>query len=341
MQTHKIIPQFVPYWDEREKRAVLDILDGDMLLEHKVTRKFEEEFARFVGAKYCVTCTSGTMALWLASMAIKELGFIDDKYTLLNIAIPDLHSIFLYNALKLTGVKTIKVKDHDVDVDIPIHVNGRYYDTEHSLIEDSCQAIDTHTKYRLSCYSFASSKHLTTLGQGGAVCCDVEEEYEMLVSLKDHGRTDRAKLKPMSDTFNRFGINLKFTEAQAAFGLVQLSKLPKRLERLNEMYKVYRDLLPEEITMLDEAPKWYIDIYLKDRKTRDYLHERLKEYGIGSRIYNKPLHRQPFLNYPDNAYPNACYYADHGLFLPSTTNLDDEDIKYICQTVKQLYNDIS
>ena len=68
----KFIPQFIPYWDEFEKKAVQKVLERDYLNEHKVVRQFEKNFSEFVGAKYCITCTSGTTALYLALKSVYE-----------------------------------------------------------------------------------------------------------------------------------------------------------------------------------------------------------------------------------------------------------------------------
>ena len=68
----KFIPQFIPYWDESEKKAVAKILDRDYLNEYKTVREFEKKFSEFVGAKYCITCTSGTTALYLALKSVYE-----------------------------------------------------------------------------------------------------------------------------------------------------------------------------------------------------------------------------------------------------------------------------
>ncbi|MEM4274773.1 MAG: DegT/DnrJ/EryC1/StrS family aminotransferase [Candidatus Nitrosocaldaceae archaeon] len=333
MQISNIL-QFVPYWDDEERRAVNEVLMSNYLNEHKRVREFEERFAEFVGAKYCVACTSGTMALWLALETVKLMHKID------NINIPTLHGIFAYNAATLAGLNIDIIDVDDIysatkNPKLPIHINGRYKeyeDTRNIYVEDCCQAINYHTKYMLSCYSFASTKHLTTFGQGGAVCCDKKDEYEILIKLKDHGRADRAYLKPVSDDFGEFGINLKMTEVQAAFGLIQLKKLPNRLKRLEYMYRLYKDLLDKSILMLDDIPMWYVDIYLPTRKVRDYIHEELKKYEISTRIYNKPLHKQSIIK-KSYSCPMGEWYAEHGLFLPSTTNLTDEEIHYICKSI--------
>ena len=63
-----------------------------------------------------------------------------------------------------------------------VHSNGRLGSTQ--LLEDCAQAISHHTKNSISCYSFASTKHITTSGQGGAICCDDKKMFDILESTK-------------------------------------------------------------------------------------------------------------------------------------------------------------
>ncbi len=339
----KFIPQFVPVWGDEERKAVQNVLEGDYLNEHKMVREFERKFAEFVGAKYCVTCTSGTIALYLAIKAVQEHW----KESWLYVDVPDYAGIFVANASVQAGLRPVLA---DVEKNgsmlahstrsFVVHSNGRLGVAR--IIEDCCQAIHHHTESCISCYSFASTKHLTTAGQGGAVCCDDEEVFDKLCRLKDHGRNDRQKLKPMSDHFEQWGTNFKFMEVQAAFGLVQLQKLPRRLERLEEMYKLVWEELHnvKGIKFLDGAPKWYIDILVPDAQL---MIQRLSKHNIQARRFYKSLHEQPLYSkkefVEDKKFPNSEFLYNHGIWLPSTTNLTDEDIRYICGKIVESLSD--
>lgn len=332
----KFIPQFVPYWDDKEREAILKILDSDYLNEHKTVREFEKKFSEFVGARFCVTVTSGTMALYLALKSTYQ------KHQPHKILVPDYAGIFVANACIQAGINPILTdvsnngslskKDEEGFV---VHSNGRLGSIQ--TLEDCAQAISHHTKNCISCYSFASTKHITTAGQGGAICCDDEEIFDRLTRLKDLGRNDRQNLKPMSDNFEFWGINSKFTEMQAAFGLVQLEKLPERLDRLTEMYKIYNDELKncKGINFFDEEPKWYIDILVNDPEN---VVTSLKKHNIQARRFYRPLHMQPLYSsttHLSNEFKNSVELYNRGLWLPSTTNLTDEQILHICKTIKE------
>jgi len=330
----KFIPQFIPYWDYLERKAVTKVLQGDYLNEYKTVREFEKKFAQFVGARYCITVTSGTMALYLA------LKSLYNKNIPKKINIPDYAGIFVGNACIQAGISPVLC---DVSENgslnsnnkprFVVHSNGRLGSVQ--LLEDCAQAIAHHTKNAISCYSFASTKHITTGGQGGAICCDDQKTFDILSRLKDLGRNDRQNLKPMSDYFEFWGINSKFTEVQAAFGLVQLKKLPKRLSRLNKMYKIIKQELKniKEIDFFQDSPQWYMDILVKNP---DNLIQKLRKHGIQARRFYRPLHQQPLYKNEKNNFKISTYLYEHGLWLPSTTNLSDKELLYIINKIKIL-----
>lgn len=336
----EFIPQFIPYWDDKERESVLKVLESDYLNEHKTVRDFEKKFADFVGARFCVTVTSGTTSLYLALKSLYQQNSPD------KISVPDYAGIFIANACKQSGISP-NLTDVDANGSLPktkddsfvVHSNGRLGSTQ--LLEDCAQAISHHTKNCISCYSFASTKHLTTAGQGGAICCDDDEIFDKLTRLKDLGRNDRQNLRPMSDNFEFWGINSKFTEVQAAFGLAQLEKLPRRLTRLKEMYKIYTDELKNcnDVEFFQEEPKWYIDILVKDPEKVVTL---LKTHNIQTRRFYKPLHMQPLYKIQtDNPkkFENSLALYNRGIWLPSTTNLTDENILHICKKIKEVVNE--
>ncbi len=332
MSEQKFIPQFIPYWDQNEIDAVHKVLESDYLNEYKTVREFEKKFAEFVGAKYCVTCTSGSTALYLATKALMQKEQLNEIY------IPDYAGIFVANATIQANLK-INLADvgkngsmiDDIKPRFVVHSNGRMGNTW--MVEDCAQTISHHTKNCMSCYSFASTKHLTTSGQGGAICCDDEETFDILTRLKDHGRNDRQKLKPMSDYFEFWGTNSKFTEIQAAFGLAQLDKLPKRLQRLKKMYKIIHDEISSLnwVEFLAEQPTWYLDILVPDPQK---ILEHLKKFNIQARRFYTPLHEQPLYK-TGGKFENTDNLFAHGIWLPSTTNLTDEEVLFVADTIKK------
>ena len=139
----------------------------------------------------------------------------------------------------------------------------------------------------------------------------------------------------MSDHFEFWGINSKFTEIQAAFGLTQLKKLPKRLTRFNKMCKLVKDELKnvKEIDFFQDSPQWYIDILVKNPDT---LIQKLRKNGIQARRFYRPLHQQPLYKSKKSNFKNSNYLYEHGLWLPSTTNISDKELLYVTSKIKTL-----
>lgn len=331
-----MIPHFVPYWTDEERINVMKVLDSDYLNEYKTVRQFEKEFAEYVGARYCVTVTSGTIALYLAVLCSKTDQCI----------IPDHDGIFALNASiaarRLNVIYDVDKHgclDYDEETNEPImvHANGRISEKVVN-IEDCSQATFHHTKGKISTYSLASTKHITSGGQGGAICCDDEEIFDLLSRFKDHGRNDRQNLKPMSDNFEKWGLNFKFLEIQAAFALAQLRSLPNRMRRFDEICSIYYDMFSNYDGIkfdTEKRPKWYVDIHVDDpQKLKELLHSD----GIGTRRFPKPLHMQPIAEstaWRGSQFDNSISRYSTGLYLPSTTNLTDEEVKRIADAVRR------
>lgn len=348
------IPQFVPYWGRGEIDAVARVLsESDYLNEHETVREFEREFARFVGARHCAAVTSGTAALYCAScVAFPESGGGEGAGGMGSrgdVLVPSHDGIFAFNAAKASGARPVVC---DVDgrgllsepdglggegaQSVVVHANGRISESVRA-VEDCAQAIDHHTPGRISTYSFASTKHLTTGGQGGAVCCDDGDTFDRIVRIKDHGRNDRQSLRPMSDNYGEWGVNFKLTEMQAAFGLAQLRALPGRMRRLREMYRMYRDLLGGTVGFGDGEPRWYADVFTP-RAAR--IKDALRAEGIHCRAYPRPLHLQGVAAghaYSESAGAFAGAERRHGegLYLPSTTSMSDGDVHRVADAVKR------
>ena len=360
------LPQFVPYWGRDEADAVARVLsESDYLNEHETVREFEREFARFVGARHCAAVTSGTAALYCAS-CVAFPGSVDGTHAPAGMPperhgpppevpgrghalVPSHDGIFAFNAAVASGTRPVVC---DVDGrgllsepdeydgqhvhSIVVHANGRILAGVRT-VEDCAQAVDHHTPGKISTYSFASTKHMTTGGQGGAVCCDDRETFDKIVRIKDHGRNDRQSLRPMSDNYDEWGVNFKLTEMQAAFGLAQLRALPGRMRRFREMYRMYRDLLGGTVGFGDGEPRWYVDVFTPHAER---IRDGLRAEGIHCRAYPKPLHLQKVAaDYPysaaDGAFANAEQRHGEGLYLPSTTNMEDGDVHRVADAVKR------
>lgn len=324
---------FEPHWDSNETDAVYKALQQSMLNEGKYVREFEEKFAEFTHARYCVLVPNGAIALF---MAIKVwLG----KESQGRIAVPDYYGIFAANAIRMLG-KNVAIIDLNnrfttdlLSQTVPVHINGRKANAVE--IEDSCQAIHHHTPGALSCHSFHPSKLITCGGIGGAICCDNLEQYLQLSALKDHGRAERAQGLPISDKHQGIGLNFKMSDINAAFGIEQLKKLPARLHRLRASYQIYQEILGDKVDWILGAPSWRVDCLVQ---SPDMLIQSLAKEGFTAKRFYLPVHRQPQYLEPDTGFANTMKLYSHGIYLPSLLDVTEEDIQKICGIVLTHYN---
>lgn len=361
----KFINQIEPYITQNEKKAVADYLDsGGWLTEYKKTAEFEQMIADFLGVKYCVIVTSGTVALYLSLMA---LGISErDK-----VIVPDYTMIATPNAVEWVG-GTVRLCDVErdtlcLDLDkasdytfmtsamIYVAINGRSEDMDKvvkfcadnglMLIEDACQAFGSkwNDKYLgtfgdVGVFSFTPHKIITT-GQGGAVVTDNKEIYDKVKNLKDFCR-----VKPGVDIHTDIGFNFKFTDLQAVIGIEQLKGIDYRAMKKKEIYYTYyRELEDVDFvkmlhTDLRDTVPWFVDILLKDGKekpiSRDDFIFYLKENGIGARKFYPPIHFQKPYEIIHGVGDIAQSVCQHGVWLPSSIGLSLEEIKYVCDVIK-------
>lgn len=112
------------------------------------------------------------------------------------------------------------------------------------------------------------------------------------------------------------------------------------------MYKLYKDLLEDveqiEIvdTNLEDTSPWFVDILVeKGEKERDKLASFLNEKGIGTRPFYSVIHTQPPYYWVIGDFKNSEFISKRGLWLPSSSFLNDKGIEYICQVIKEFYKE--
>jgi len=153
--------------------------------------------------------------------------------------------------------------------------------------------------------------------------------------LKDFGRSGGG-----NDVHDTIGYNFKFTEMQAVIGNEQMKKLPWRVDRKKEIYKLFKEKLRDvkQVSFFDQdlqcTTPWFIDVQVEDREN---LQACLKECGVGTRIMYPPINKQVAYN-TSGEFVVSNTVGDKGLWLPSAAQLTDEQIKYVCDKIKYFYS---
>jgi len=360
----KFIPQMRPLFGIEEKNELLDYLEEDgFFTEFKKTEEFEKAIANFVGSKNCIVVNNGTISLTLAALAL-GVGPGDE------VIVPNYTMIATPNSIKMIGAVPVFVDVEPstliMDVELArlaitsktkaiilVSANGRSpksginafellsKETGIPIIEDAAQSLgSTYFDGRhigraglIASLSFSAPKIIST-GQGGALFTDDDALAEKLRKLKDFGRSSGG-----TDVHDSIGYNFKFTELQACVGLAQMRQLKTRIERKKQIFKRYMLGLHNvnEISLfshdLNLCAPWFIDSRVKEREKLVLF---LKNNQIGTRIMYPPINQQKAYG-ETGSYPVSEEIGKSGLWLPSMIQLEDDQIDYICNKIKEFY----
>lgn len=234
--------------------------------------KFEEAFARFNGAEYCVSTSNGTAALHVA-LSCLGVGPGDEVIVPSYTFIASSFSICQAGAIPVFA--DVRKEDHTIcpksirekltdktKAIVVVHLYGNVCQMdeimeiakEHDLkvVEDCAQSIGstfngkkTGTLGHIGAFSFCQSKHFTTGGEGGAVITNDEDLAWECRSFRDHGYDVRQRMRlleleaKLPYIHNRVGFNYRMTEMQSVIGQRELARfdtwnLPRRI-RFGEM----------------------------------------------------------------------------------------------------------
>lgn len=361
---NNFIPQMEPWFGEEEKIAINDYLsEGGWMTEFKRTAKFEEMIVAYTKARHCVVVNNGTISLTLAAMACGVQA--GDE-----VIIPNFTMIATPNSIKMFGAIPVLVDVEPITLCLDIEkvkkaitpktkaimlvsANGRYpsvgidafeklaAEKNIILIEDSAQSLGSFypdgrhigLAGKVGSFSFSAPKVIST-GQGGALITNDDEVAYRLRRLKDFGRSGGG-----NDIHDSIGYNFKFTELQACLGIEQMKKLEWRVERKKKIYSLYKKNLAavEQVKFFEQdlahTTPWFIDTLVEDREN---LMKYLKEKNIGTRIMYPPINRQVAYQLPGE-YPVSFLIGEKGLWLPSASQLSDEQVNYICENIASFY----
>jgi len=243
------------------------------------------------------------------------------------------------------------------------------------VIEDSCDSLGatlrgtpTGTRADISVTSFALSHIITAAGTGGMVCVDDPALADRALLLRRWGRRSEVQIYGSAKgvdrrffseidgdleydnlfIFDEVGWNFEPSELSAAFGEVQLTKLPTNLAtrkrnfaRLSEGFAQWPDVfeLPRQLDGLDTA--WHMFPLLLRPESgirRADFQAHMEAHGVDTRmVWTGNVLRQPGFRdiahrRPEDGLPNADRVMEWGVVLPSNHGLDDDDVDHVVST---------
>jgi CDP-6-deoxy-D-xylo-4-hexulose-3-dehydrase len=246
-----------------------------------------------------------------------------------------------------------------------------------AVIEDSCDALGltlhgtpTGTRADISLTSFALSHIITAAGTGGMVCFDDDEMADRALLLRRWGRRSELQLfgskkgveKRFFSTidgdleydnmfiFDELGWNFEPSEISAAFGLVQLDKLPSNLARRQRNFEIISSHFarwPQYFTLPRLTPGvetgWHMFPLIINTEVvrRAEFQQFMEGRGVDTRmVWTGNAARQPAFKHqpfrqPQGGLPNADRVMECGVILPNNHALDDDDCHYIGESAEQ------
>lgn len=348
--------------------AISEVITNTRFIQGKEVSLFEQEFAKFLGVKYCIGVNSGTDALILG---IRALGLKPGDEVIVPV------NTFIATAL---GVSENKFKPVFVDMDpedygmdlmdlekkitsktraiLPVHLFGQPEKLDEInkiikksgkkmyLIEDACQAHGAKYKGKkvgtmgiFSAFSFYPGKNLGAYGDGGAIVTNDTKLAETYHMLREYG----SKVKYIHDTV---GTNTRLDTIQAAILRVKLQYLKKWNKKRQQNAAFYTTLLHKELPNIKTPLKIFgresvFHLYVIEVDKRDELLTYLNSHGVQALIhYPIPLHLQKAfedLGYKKGDFPNAEKSAKRILSLPMYPELTKEQMEYVVRTIKTFY----
>lgn len=232
------------------------------------------------------------------------------------------------------------------------------------ILEDAAHAFPTRlgeeyvgTFGDITCFSFYANKTITT-GEGGMLLTNSEDIYRRVKTMRLHGINrdvwDRFTSNKPSWEYDVIAPGYKYNmpDINAAIGLAQLEKAEDLRERRQIAAEVYYDLLDTlvgldlpvcKIPFKDHAWHLFPVVLNEEAKVgRNELIEKLAQAGIGTSVHYKPLHH---LKYYKERYqlksfdfPISEKIWQGTLTLPLFPELLEDDVKYVCDTLKKFLN---
>lgn len=193
--------------------AVQKVLASGRYILGPELERFEERFAKAVGAKYALGVGSGYDALYLSMSMYPPTYVYIDK--MLHVAPRNAAVLAQHTVMEKPNLATIFVP-------VISPANGDHTFRNGVIIEDACQAFgmkrEIPKEVTASCYSFHPLKTLHCYGDGGAIATNHEDVYKDLKRRRNHGRLD------YTDNYY-IGSNSRLDEVQAAVLNVMMDKL--------------------------------------------------------------------------------------------------------------------
>lgn len=357
----KIMPNRLDRGYFQYKREILDkineVLDSGWYILGNEVSSFENEFANYTGAKYCVGLASGLDALWI-SFRLLNIGTGDEVIVPGNTYIASIMGITMNGATpvfiepnEFYNIDTQKIEEkitHKTKAILAVHLYGQASDMgkimeiahKYSLkvVEDCAQSHGACWKGKMTgtygdvgCFSFYPSKNLGAYGDGGAIITDDEELAQRFKIFRNYGSEKRYYNKII-------GANSRLDEIQAGILRIKLQHLNELNHERSILCDYYLKNIKNANIILPQICKgassiWHQFVIRVHNRTE--LINYLNSKDIGTLIhYPIPPHLSEayeYLGLKRGSLPITERYADEVLSLPLYNGMTKEEQDYIIE----------
>lgn len=356
-----MIPVYSPYLDNEIMRYPHDAINSRWISSHgDYLGLVKTKLVELNGKGKVLLCNNGTAANHLMAMGLRY------KYpSITNIVAPNNVYVAAWNTFLVNPVFNLIPIDcdprtwnishdelHDVlsksspqeTAILIVHNIGNIVNVPRlklkypafTFIEDNCEGflgeyeeIKSGSSSIMSSVSFFGNKIITS-GEGGALFTEDEELYEYLDSVRCQGSTQQKFV------FDKIGYNYRMTNVQAAILYGQTLNIEKILEQKRRVFSIYRKSLSEINFQSLEAgtthSNWMFGVDFK--RNIQNIAEKMYKLGIETRPMFYPMSKHKHLEKFSRQETNAKILSEQCLIFPSSPNLTDEEVYYICDSIK-------
>ncbi|KUJ60199.1 transcriptional regulator [Flavobacteriaceae bacterium CRH] len=349
--------------------SIQEVLDTNTYINGPLVHQFQKNLEDYLGAKHVIPCANGTDALQIAMMGL-DLKPGDEVITA---DFTFAATVEVIGLLQLTPVLVdVDVTNMNIDIEavkkaitpktkaiVPVHLFGRAANmdaimeiaAEHNLyvIEDNAQAIGADyvsksgTKSKVgiighvAATSFFPSKNLGCYGDGGAIFTNDDKLAHIIRGIVNHGMYERYH-------HDVVGVNSRLDSIQAG---VLNAKLPlldeynkarrRAATKYNAAFAGNAHIVTPEFDAEQNDHVFHQYVLRILDADRNALMQHLLDKGIPCAIYYPiPLHSQKAYvdtRYKEEQFPVTNQLVKEVIALPMHTELDDEQIKFITDSV--------
>ena len=351
--------------------ALFKAIYGSQYINGPEVKSFQQNLAAYLGVKRVIPCANGTDALQIALMALELPADTEVIVPAFNyVATVEVIALLGFKPVFVdVDEDTFSLLPHQVKAAItprtkvimPVHLFGQcapmneimQIAKDHQLwvVEDTAQAIGSvyqkapylgckaGTIGHIGTTSFFPSKNLGCMGDGGAIYTQNEELADRMAMIAGHGQKQKYQ-------YERVGVNSRLDTLQAALLDVKLKYLDQYIDARRRAASYYREHLSklQDLKLPVESPDsshvyHQFTITLKSGDRQELI-KKLQEKGIPTMIYYpSPLHLQQayaYLGYSKGSFPVAERLSERVFSLPMHTELDENQLDYICSTIKSI-----